>query len=254
MSRSRETTRFALISSIASSARCFGPPIGSATPSTRTVSGPRIRNSRRLVGICVREKCPPCGGSTQSRRTVLGQVWDIAPRRSAHAPNARNSSKATNTVDFSPRGHASRRSADPESVRRSWSDSRVLSATRDRATGPCATDQYALGRLRRHSKSGRVSRLCKQPGFSLVSAAIDRTAQSPSGLALAEQLATRKGWSKSGRRPTVLTLSCRPIRRGSSSYPYQPAPSSCPSVSLLETQSQRKSQRATRPLRSRSTM
>jgi hypothetical protein len=133
----------------------LGPPIGSATPSTRTVSGPRIRNSRRLFGICVREKCPPCGGSTQSRRTVLGQVWDIAPRRSAHAPNARNSSKATNTLGFSPRGDASRRRADPESVRRSWSESRVLSATRDSATGPRATDQSALGRLRRHAKSGR---------------------------------------------------------------------------------------------------
>ena len=37
--------------SSARSARCFGPPAGTATPSTRTVSGPRIRNSRRLAAI-----------------------------------------------------------------------------------------------------------------------------------------------------------------------------------------------------------
>ena len=51
ISRSRETTRFALSSSSASSARCFGPPIGTATPSTRTASGPRIPNSRRVAAI-----------------------------------------------------------------------------------------------------------------------------------------------------------------------------------------------------------
>ena len=39
-SRSRETTRFALSRSRASSARCFGPPIGTGSPSTRTDERP----------------------------------------------------------------------------------------------------------------------------------------------------------------------------------------------------------------------
>ena len=81
ISRSRETTRFALSRSSASSARCFGPPIGTEVPSTRTVSGPRIRNSRRLAAIAPQSVLHPCPRSTRAV-TPLGQVWDNAAGRS----------------------------------------------------------------------------------------------------------------------------------------------------------------------------
>src|SRR5262249_8464191 len=51
----------ALSSSSASSARCFGPPVRTGSPSTRTVSGPRIRNSRRLAPAIARGPvCSTC--------------------------------------------------------------------------------------------------------------------------------------------------------------------------------------------------
>ena len=55
ISRSRETTRFALNSRTARSARCREPPIDTASPSTRTSSGPRTRNSKWL---CTRSIVP----------------------------------------------------------------------------------------------------------------------------------------------------------------------------------------------------
>src|SRR4029077_12727310 len=70
--RSRETTRFAPRSSRASSARCFGPPIGTGSPSTRTDSGPRIRNSRRLA---IAQSCSfgdVCSRRRDAAETTLG--------------------------------------------------------------------------------------------------------------------------------------------------------------------------------------
>ena len=49
ISRSRETTRFALSSSTASSARCLGPPISISVAVRWTSSGPRTRNSTRFI-------------------------------------------------------------------------------------------------------------------------------------------------------------------------------------------------------------
>ena len=72
ISRSRETTRFALKSSSASSARCFGPPIGTAMPSTRTASGPRIRNSRRARCHRARQMSSSCSADTRGP----GPRWD----------------------------------------------------------------------------------------------------------------------------------------------------------------------------------
>ena len=71
ISRSRGTTRFALSSSSASSARCFGPPTGTGLPSTRTASGPRIRNSRRPL-----PSAPPSPPPPGLRYQGPGRRWD----------------------------------------------------------------------------------------------------------------------------------------------------------------------------------
>ena len=69
--RSRETTRFALSSSSASNARCFGPPTAIGKPSTRTVSGPSSRNSRRLTAIA-----PEVSSASIALAKRPGRLWD----------------------------------------------------------------------------------------------------------------------------------------------------------------------------------
>ena len=70
ISRSRDTTRFALSSSSASSARCFGPPAGTTAPSTRTVSGPRMRNSRRGDAMSTASSLAPPGRADKRPRAA----------------------------------------------------------------------------------------------------------------------------------------------------------------------------------------
>src|SRR5262249_16407101 len=85
-----ETTRFALSSSKARSARCLGPPTGTAVPSTRTASGPRILNSRRRAAIRLRRVSSSNAAPTRRRDrpgTRLGLRWDLAEggsRRALH--------------------------------------------------------------------------------------------------------------------------------------------------------------------------